>query len=52
GMNPEKRISAFLLYDLAYTELFFTSTLWPDFSAQELNSIIEEFKNRERRFGK
>src|SRR3989344_1505593 len=52
GMNPEKRISAFLLYDLAYTELFFTSTLWPDFSVQELNGIIEEFKNRERRFGK
>ena len=52
GMNPEKRISAFLLYDLAYTELFFTSTLWPDFSAKELDGIIEEFKSRERRFGK
>src|SRR3989344_5895017 len=52
GMNPEKRLSGFLLYDVAYSELFFTSTLWPDFSSEELDKIIEEFNNRERRFGR
>ena len=52
GMNPEKRISAFLLYDAAYTELFFTKTKWPDFSPKELDEMIEEHQKRERRFGK
>jgi undecaprenyl diphosphate synthase len=52
GMNPEKRISDFLLYDIGYTELFFTSTYWPDFIPEELDKLINEFKNRERRFGK
>jgi len=52
GMNPEKRISAFLLWDIAYTELFFSSTLWPDFSPAELDELIKEFNNRDRRFGK
>jgi len=52
GMNPEKRISAFLLYDAAYTELFFTKTKWPDFSPKELDEMIEEYQKRERRFGK
>ena len=52
GMNPEKRISAFLLYDVAYTELFFTKTKWPAFSPQELNELIKEYQNRNRRFGR
>jgi undecaprenyl diphosphate synthase len=52
GMNPEKRLSAFLLWDVAYTELFFSSILWPDFSPEELDKLIEEFNQRQRRFGK
>lgn len=52
GMNPEKRISAFLLWDVAYTELFFSSTLWPDFTSKELDELIEEYNQRDRRFGK
>ena len=52
GMNPEKRVSGFLLYDIAYTELFFTPTLWPDFSTEELDKLVEEYNQRQRRFGK
>ncbi|MBS3134405.1 di-trans,poly-cis-decaprenylcistransferase [Candidatus Woesearchaeota archaeon] len=52
GMNPEKRISGFLLWDISYTELFFSSTLWPDFSPHELDNLIEEYSKRERRFGR
>lgn len=52
GMNPEKRISDFLLYDAGYSELFFTSTFWPAFSPEELDKLVEEFNQRERRFGK
>ncbi|MFH0936147.1 MAG: polyprenyl diphosphate synthase [Candidatus Woesearchaeota archaeon] len=52
GMNPEKRISDFLLYDIGYTELFFTPTYWPDFTPEELDKLIDEFNVRERRFGK
>jgi len=47
----EKRLSNFLLWQSAYAELFFTDTLWPDFSMQEFEDMIEEFKKRERRFG-
>lgn len=46
------RISNFLLWQCAYAELFFTETLWPDFSSQELDSMIDIFMGRERRFGK
>ena len=47
----EQRLSNYLLWHLAYTELAFTDTLWPDFSGDELDRIVEEFANRQRRFG-
>ena len=47
----EKRLSNFLLWQSAYAELFFTKTLWPDFSLEELDQIIMNFKQRERRYG-
>ncbi len=47
----EKRISNFLLWQLAYTEMYFTDTLWPDFGPDELDKAIEFFNGRERRFG-
>ena len=47
----EQRISNFLLWDLAYTELYFTDLLWPDFSKPELDKAINSFANRQRRFG-
>ncbi len=47
----EKRISNFLLWQLAYTELYFSNTDWPDFSEKEFYKAIIEFQNRERRFG-
>lgn len=46
------RISNFLLWELAYTELFFTSTLWPDFSPEELLGIIKKYNRIKRNFGK
>jgi undecaprenyl diphosphate synthase len=46
------RISNFLLWQSAYAELFFTPTLWPDFTAEELALMIAEFAQRQRRFGK
>ena len=48
----EQRISNFLLWQLAYTELYFTDTLWPDFNGQALDSAIESYQSRERRFGR
>ena len=48
----EQRISNFLLWQLAYTELYFTDTLWPDFDAQALDLAINSYRNRERRFGR
>jgi len=47
----EQRISNFLLWQLAYTEFYFTPTLWPDFNQEVLKTAIDDFKNRERRFG-
>jgi undecaprenyl diphosphate synthase len=47
----ESRLSNYLLWELAYTELYFTDTLWPDFTEEELNKIIERYRTRERRFG-
>lgn len=48
----EKRLSNFLLYQCAYSELYFTDTLWPDLSKKELKSIFEDYNSRDRRFGK
>jgi undecaprenyl diphosphate synthase len=48
----EQRISNFLLWQLAYTELCFIETLWPDFDAQALDQAIASFRRRERRFGR
>ena len=48
----EQRISNFLLWQLAYTELYFTDALWPDFDAAALDVAIEWFRARERRFGR
>lgn len=48
----EKRISNFLLWQLAYTELYFTDTLWPDFDAAALDTAIASYQKRERRFGR
>ena len=50
--SGEFRISNFLLYQLAYTELYFTNTRWPDFRKENLYEAIIDFQNRERRFGK
>jgi undecaprenyl diphosphate synthase len=47
----EQRISNFLLWNLAYTELYFCDTLWPDFGAEELEAAIAHFGRRQRRFG-
>lgn len=48
----EYRISNFLLWQSAYAELFFTQTLWPNFGAEELSTMVTEFAQRQRRFGK
>ena len=48
----EQRISNFLLWQLAYSEFYFTDTLWPDFNAAALDQAIESYQRRERRFGR
>ena len=48
----EQRVSNFLLWQLAYTELFFTERLWPDFDADALDEAIDWYRGRERRFGR
>ncbi|MFV0541710.1 MAG: isoprenyl transferase [Aestuariibaculum sp.] len=50
--SGEQRISNFLLWQIAYAELYFTSVLWPDFTKQHLYEAINEYQKRERRFGK
>ncbi|MBI4042096.1 MAG: isoprenyl transferase [Deltaproteobacteria bacterium] len=50
--SGEKRISNFLLWQMAYTEMYYTDTLWPDFSVDHLEKAIEDFFRRDRRFGK
>ena len=48
----EQRVSNFLLWQLAYTEFYFTDTLWPDFNAKAFASAIQSYQQRERRFGR
>lgn len=50
--SGELRLSNFLLWQLAYSEFYFTDVLWPDFKKAELLAAIEEYQNRKRRFGK
>lgn len=50
--SGEFRISNFLLWQLAYTELYFTPVLWPDFRIEHLYAAVEDYQKRERRFGK
>jgi len=50
--SGELRISNFLLWQLAYTEIYVTDVLWPDFRRREFFQAIEDYQNRERRFGK
>lgn len=50
--SGEYRISNFLLWQLAYSELYFTATLWPDFDKEELYKAVIDYQKRERRFGK
>lgn len=50
--SGEKRISNFLLWQIAYSELYFTETLWPDFKKENFYEAVVAFQNRERRFGK
>ena len=49
--SGEKRVSNFLLWQLAYAELVFLDTLWPDFSDRDFKQALEEFRRRERRYG-
>jgi len=50
--SGEQRISNFLLWELAYSEFYFTDVLWPDFTKEHLYNALLEYQNRERRFGK
>jgi undecaprenyl diphosphate synthase len=50
--SGELRVSNFLLWQIAYTELYVTDTLWPDFRRDELLAALEDYKRRQRRFGK
>ena len=50
--SGEMRISNFLLWQIAYAEIFITDTLWPDFGGEEFLSILEDYQQRDRRFGK
>lgn len=49
--SGEQRLSNFLLWQAAYSEFHFTSTLWPDFTEQEFSSILNDYQKRDRRFG-
>ena len=50
--SGEKRISNFLLWQIAYSELYFTKKMWPEFGKKDLYKAIISYQNRERRFGK
>jgi len=49
--SGEMRISNFLLWQIAYSELYFTRVLWPDFTKQDFLRAIEDYERRQRRFG-
>ena len=49
--SGEQRLSNFLSYQTAYSELYFTDVFWPDFGKEELDKAIQDFSNRNRRFG-
>ena len=49
--SGELRVSNYLLWQIAYSELYFTNVLWPDFRKEELYKAIVDYQNRERRFG-
>ena len=49
--SGEERLSNFLLWQLAYSEFYFTDVLWPDFRKEELVKAIEMYNSRERRYG-
>ena len=49
--SGELRISNFLLWQIAYSEIYITDTLWPDFNEEELEKAIESYTKRDRRFG-
>ena len=48
----EKRVSNFLLWQIAYAEMYFTDVLWPDFKKEDFLDALEDYQKRERRFGK
>ena len=50
--SGEQRLSNYMLWQAAYTEFYYTSTLWPDFRKKDLDLAVEDFNSRERRFGK
>jgi len=50
--SGEQRVSNFMLWNLAYSEMYFTNTLWPDFNAMEIDKAVDSYNNRDRRFGK
>ncbi|MCD6404032.1 MAG: di-trans,poly-cis-decaprenylcistransferase [Nanoarchaeota archaeon] len=52
GMKREKRLSAYLLWDSAYSEFYFTSTYWPAFTPRMFEKAVEDLKRRERRYGR
>ena len=49
--SGEERLSNFLLWQLAYTEFYFTDVLWPDFNKKELQKAVDYYNQRDRRFG-
>ena len=50
--GSERRISNFLLWQIAYSELYFCDVLWPDFSEQDMRAALDEYARRQRRYGK
>jgi len=50
--SGEQRVSNFLLWQIAYAELYFTKVYWPDFGKKDLQKALLNYQNRERRFGK